>query len=59
MDKFFDEIKIMKLLGKHKNVIEMYGCCTFSQPISIIMEYASHGNLINYLRSLKQKVKTS
>ena len=49
----------MKLLGKHKNVIEMYGCCTFSQPISIIMEYASHGNLINYLRSLKQKVKTS
>ena len=43
----------MKLLGRHDNVIEMYGCCTLSPPICLIMEFASGGNLLDYLRSLK------
>ncbi|XP_028415315.1 uncharacterized protein LOC114538353 isoform X3 [Dendronephthya gigantea] len=54
---FLREIQLMKDLGKHENVIQMYGCCTSCRPICLVLEYASGGNLINYLRSIKKKCK--
>jgi serine/threonine protein kinase len=53
---FLREIELMKDIGKHENVIQMYGCCTKCRPICLVLEYASGGNLLNYLRSLKKKV---
>ena len=53
---FLREIELMKDIGKHENVIEMYGCCTRCNPICLVLEYAPGGNLLNYLRSLKRKV---
>ena len=53
---FLQEIDLMKNIGKHENVIQMYGCCTTCRPICLVLEYAPGGNLLNYLRSLKQKV---
>jgi len=53
---FLREIELMKDIGKHENVIEMYGCCTRYSPICLVLEYAPGGNLLNYLRSLKKKV---
>jgi serine/threonine protein kinase len=52
------EIELMKDLGKHENVIQMFGCCIRCRPICLILEYAPGGNLKNYLRSLKKKVIT-
>ena len=53
---FLQEIDLMKNIGKHQNVIQMYGCCTTCRPICLVLEYAPGGNLLNYLRSLKKKV---
>ncbi|CAB3991213.1 Titin, partial [Paramuricea clavata] len=54
---FLREIELMKDLGKHENVIQMYGCCTRCRPICLVLEYASGGNLLNHLKSLKKKCK--
>ncbi|CAB4037807.1 TK kinase [Paramuricea clavata] len=51
------EIELMKDLGKHENVIQMFGCCIRCRPICLVLEYAPGGNLKNYLRSLKKKCK--
>ena len=36
----------------HKNVIKLYGVVT-EDPIMIVMEYMSYGNLRNYLNTLQ------
>ncbi|XP_046848304.1 uncharacterized protein LOC124441866 isoform X2 [Xenia sp. Carnegie-2017] len=54
---FMREIELMAHIGKHKNVIHMFGCCTKSLPICLVLEYAPGGNLVNYLRALKKKGK--
>ena len=45
------EIQIMKTIGKHDNIINLLGVCTqpVGQPLYVIVEYAKHGNLRNYL----------
>ncbi|CAB3990591.1 Retrovirus-related Pol poly from type-1 retrotransposable element R2 [Paramuricea clavata] len=57
LSDFLREIELMKDIGEHKNVIQMYGCCTRYRPICLVLEYAKGGNLLNYLRSLKKKCK--
>ena len=45
------EIQIMKTIGKHDNIINLLGVCTqpVGHPLYVIVEYAKHGNLRNYL----------
>ena len=45
------EIQIMKTIGKHENIINLLGVCTqpVGHPLYVIVEYAKHGNLRNYL----------
>lgn len=40
----------MKLIGKHVNIIKLIGCCTQGGPLCVILEYAPHGNLRDFLR---------
>jgi hypothetical protein len=44
------ELDIMKRLQPHPNVIGLLGCCTQSEPLCIILEYASNGCLQSLLR---------
>ncbi|XP_028417025.1 tyrosine-protein kinase receptor torso-like [Dendronephthya gigantea] len=55
LSNFLREIDLMKDLGGHENVINMYGCCTKCRPICLVLEYAPGGNLLNHLRALKKK----
>ncbi|CAB3983171.1 platelet-derived growth factor receptor alpha isoform X1 [Paramuricea clavata] len=57
LSDIFREIELMTDLGKHENVIQMFGCCTNCRPICLVLEYAPGGNLKLYLRSLKKKCK--
>uniref|UniRef100_A0AAY4E1A9 Fibroblast growth factor receptor n=1 Tax=Denticeps clupeoides TaxID=299321 RepID=A0AAY4E1A9_9TELE len=41
------EMEMMKMIGKHKNIINLLGAC----PLYVIVEYASKGNLREYLRA--------
>ncbi|CAH1258461.1 FGFR2 [Branchiostoma lanceolatum] len=45
------EMETMKRIGKHKNIINLLGCCTQDGPLFVIVEYAEHGNLRDFLRS--------
>jgi len=46
------EVEVMKVIGRHKNIVNLLGACTqpIGRPFYIILEYAEHGNLRDYLR---------
>ncbi|CAG05404.1 unnamed protein product, partial [Tetraodon nigroviridis] len=45
------EMEMMKMIGKHKNIINLLGACTQDGPLYVLVEYASKGNLRDYLRA--------
>ncbi|KAJ7389181.1 hypothetical protein OS493_032985 [Desmophyllum pertusum] len=47
----------MKQLGSHRNVLSMLGCWVKSKPIMLILEYVPHGDLLQWLRNKRQKIK--
>ncbi|XP_065209510.1 plexin-A4-like [Planococcus citri] len=48
------EMELMKLIGRHDNVISLLGCCTQNGPLLVIIEYSPHGNLLDFLRNYYQ-----
>ncbi|KAB0801376.1 hypothetical protein PPYR_05730 [Photinus pyralis] len=44
------EMEMMKMIGKHINIINLLGCCTQNGPLYVVVEYAPHGNLRDFLR---------
>ncbi|XP_045481773.1 fibroblast growth factor receptor homolog 1-like isoform X3 [Harmonia axyridis] len=44
------EMEMMKMIGKHINIINLLGCCTQNGPLFVIVEFAPHGNLRDFLR---------
>lgn len=44
------EMEVMKTIGKHKNIINLIGACTQGGPLYVVVEYASNGNLRQFLR---------
>lgn len=44
------EMELMKMIGKHINIINLLGCCTQNGPLLVVVEYAPNGNLREYLR---------
>ncbi|XP_070540240.1 fibroblast growth factor receptor 2-like isoform X3 [Ptychodera flava] len=45
------EMNMMKSIGKHRNIINLLGCCTQDGPLFVIVEYAPNGNLRDFLRA--------
>ncbi|XP_028627816.1 fibroblast growth factor receptor 4 [Grammomys surdaster] len=45
------EMEVMKLIGRHKNIINLLGVCTQEGPLYVIVEYAAKGNLREFLRA--------
>ncbi|XP_028668720.2 fibroblast growth factor receptor 4 [Erpetoichthys calabaricus] len=45
------EMELMKIMDKHKNIINLLGVCTQDGPLYVIVEYASKGSLREYLRA--------
>ncbi|XP_061485802.1 fibroblast growth factor receptor 3 isoform X6 [Rhineura floridana] len=45
------EMEMMKMIGKHKNIINLLGACTQDGSLYVLVEYASKGNLREYLRA--------
>lgn len=44
------EMEVMKMIGTHINIINLLGCCCQDGPLFVIVEYAPHGNLRDFLR---------
>ncbi|KAF6040294.1 FGFR4 [Bugula neritina] len=45
------ELEVMKRFAQHKNIINLIGCMTTDGPLYVIVEYARHGNLRDFLRT--------
>ncbi|NP_001158425.1 fibroblast growth factor receptor B isoform X1 [Saccoglossus kowalevskii] len=45
------EMEMMKTIGKHLNIINLIGCSTQDGPLYVVVEFAPHGNLRDFLRS--------
>ncbi|XP_018365757.1 PREDICTED: fibroblast growth factor receptor homolog 1-like isoform X2 [Trachymyrmex cornetzi] len=44
------EMEVMKIIGKHVNIINLLGVCSQNGPLYVIVEFAPHGNLRDFLR---------
>lgn len=44
------EMELMKMVGEHINIIKLLGCCSQDGPLYVIVEYAEHGNLKDFLK---------
>ncbi|KAE8614912.1 hypothetical protein XENTR_v10008347 [Xenopus tropicalis] len=51
LSDLISEMELMKVIGKHKNIINLLGVCTQEGPLFVIVEYASKGNLREFLRA--------
>jgi serine/threonine protein kinase len=51
MIDLISEMETMKELGKHTNIINLLGVCTYGGELLVIMEFAEHGNLRDFLRN--------
>ena len=40
-------------------VVNMVGCVTVREPFLLVLEYVKHGDLLKYLRAMKNKVRDS
>ncbi|XP_065841306.1 uncharacterized protein [Oscarella lobularis] len=59
-DSLRKETDVAINLGYHDNVVHVYGYCSENEVVSrIVMEYADHGNLRDYLRSQRSVDSTS
>uniref|UniRef100_A0A8C5HUM2 Fibroblast growth factor receptor n=1 Tax=Gouania willdenowi TaxID=441366 RepID=A0A8C5HUM2_GOUWI len=45
------EMELMKVMDKHKNIINLLSVCTQDGPLYVLVEYASKGSLREYLRA--------
>ncbi|XP_014481674.1 PREDICTED: fibroblast growth factor receptor homolog 1-like isoform X3 [Dinoponera quadriceps] len=45
------EMEMMKMIGKHVNIINLLGACTQNGPLYVVVEFAPHGNLRDFLRN--------
>ncbi|KAG3294804.1 fibroblast growth factor receptor 1 isoform X6 [Marmota monax] len=51
LSDLISEMEMMKMIGKHKNIINLLGACTQDGPLYVIVEYASKGNLREFLQA--------
>ena len=55
---FVKEMEMMKMIGKHVNIINLLGVCTqpAGHPLLVIVEFAEHGNLRDFLRARRPEL---
>ncbi|XP_022094079.1 probable LIM domain-containing serine/threonine-protein kinase DDB_G0286997 isoform X2 [Acanthaster planci] len=54
-NEFLKELAIQSIIEKHPHVVEILGCCIRDEPICIITEYLTGGNLLSFLRGKSPK----
>ena len=56
-EEFQFEIKQMKKLGSHPNVVSLVGCCTLQDEKFLVIEYVPFGDLLTWLRCTRNRVR--
>ena len=56
-EEFLQEIEQMKLLGAHRNIVSLVGCCTLQEHKFLVIEYVPFGDLLQWLRRRRRSVR--
>lgn len=51
--EFLAEMDMMKKIGSHRNIVQMFGYVTKTEPYLMVMELVLSGDLHNYLLKLR------
>ncbi|XP_065358153.1 receptor-type tyrosine-protein kinase FLT3 [Calliphora vicina] len=54
-DEFLKEIEMLQNVGTHSNIVRFLGCCTMTRPYFVVMEYVGRGDLLSYLRKVREE----
>ncbi|GMR44354.1 hypothetical protein PMAYCL1PPCAC_14549, partial [Pristionchus mayeri] len=54
--EFHREIDMMKKVGRHANIVTMYGYCLEADFACMVMEFVPFGDLKHYLQSLRRQL---
>ncbi|XP_035111213.1 tyrosine-protein kinase STYK1 isoform X11 [Callithrix jacchus] len=46
---FLGRVQFHQYLGKHKNLVQLEGCCTEKLPLYMVLEDVAHGDLLSFL----------
>jgi len=55
--EFLEEIQLMKQIGYHLNILNLLACCTMTNPMFLVVEFAKNGDLLHYLRKRREQVR--
>jgi len=56
VQEFREEIQLMKQIGYHRNILNLLACCTMTNPMFLVVEFAKNGDLLQYLRKRREQV---
>ena len=48
------ELKMIIHVGQHENIVNILGACTKYPKLYMIIEYCSHGSLLDFLRKRRE-----
>ncbi|XP_008586128.1 PREDICTED: tyrosine-protein kinase STYK1 [Galeopterus variegatus] len=55
---FLGRIQFYQYLGKHKNLVQLEGCCTEKLPLYMVLEDVAQGDLLSFLWTCRRDVMT-
>lgn len=55
---FIGRIQFYQYLGKHKNLVQLEGCCTERLPLYVVLEDVVPGDLLSFLWTCRRDVMT-
>ncbi|CAD6188357.1 unnamed protein product [Caenorhabditis auriculariae] len=57
-EEFNGEIRMMQVVGRHENIVAMYGYCLDEEMQCMVMEYVPYGDLKHYLQNVRKQHST-
>ncbi|KAM8819729.1 LOW QUALITY PROTEIN: receptor-type tyrosine-protein kinase FLT3 [Eudromia elegans] len=55
-EALMSDLKMRTHIGSHEHLVNLLGACTVTGPIYLIFEYCCYSDLLNYLRSQREKL---
>ncbi|XP_057412598.1 tyrosine-protein kinase STYK1 isoform X3 [Balaenoptera acutorostrata] len=55
VQKFLGQIRFYQYLGKHKNLVQLEGCCTEGLPLYMVLEDVAQGDLLSFLWTCRRE----
>ncbi|XP_031706207.1 receptor-type tyrosine-protein kinase FLT3 isoform X1 [Anarrhichthys ocellatus] len=58
-EALMSELKMLTHIGHHANIVNLLGACTDSGPTYLIFQYCCYGDLLNYLKTNRERYHKS